>query len=313
LKVIESRGLGKGFSKVVALDGLSFGVESGAITGLIGPNGAGKTTAIKIMLGLLRPDEGSVLVFGERPWGNPRVAERVGVVLEKPHFPFSMKVEDYLTRVARMHGYPSSKALDDLRRVGLDQARDRRIGKLSAGMLQKFALVHALMNEPELVIADEPTSNLDPQVRNEVLGLIVSLNKERGATFLISSHLLPELSRVCDTAVIISKGRMVGSGNLQDLYRSFGAEVARVTTDSPGVLAEAIRSLAYVVSVEVSGENLVVETSQDAAEGQLYLDIPRLAAQVHARLYGIESKNASLEELFRKAVSSDQEKGGKAA
>ncbi|MGD0396151.1 MAG: ABC transporter ATP-binding protein [Nitrososphaerales archaeon] len=313
MKVIESRGIGKGFSNVVALDGLSFGVENGAITGLIGPNGAGKTTAIKIMLGLLRPDKGSVLVFGERPWSNRRVAERVGVVLEKPHFPFGMKVEDYLSRIARMHGYPSSKALDDLKRVGLAEVRDRRIGKLSAGMLQKFSLVHALINEPELVIADEPTSNLDPQVRNEVLGLIVSLNKEKGTTFLISSHVLPELSRVCDTAVIISKGKLVGSGNLQDLYRSFGAEVARITTDSPGNLAEAIRSLAYVISVEVSGENLVVETNQDAAEGQIYVDVPRLAAQVHARLYGIESKNASLEELFKKAVSSDHAKGGEAA
>lgn len=317
MKVIESQGIGKAFSKlshaVVALDGLSFGVERGAITGLIGPNGAGKTTAIKIMLGLLRPDEGSVLVFGERPWGNPRVADRVGVVLERPHFPFGMKVEDYLSRIARMHGFPPSKALDDLKRVGLAGVRDRRIGNLSAGMLQKFALVHAMINEPELVIADEPTSNLDPQVRSEVLGLVVSLNKERGTTFLISSHLLPELSRVCDTAVIISKGKLVGSGNLQDLYRSFGAVVARVTTDSPINLAKAIRSLAYVVSVEVSGESLVVETNQEAAEGQLYFDVPRLATQTHARLYGIESKNASLEELFRKAVSSDVQKGGEAA
>ena len=312
MKVIESRGLGKNFSKVVALDGLSFAVEKGAIAGLIGPNGAGKTTAIKILLGLLRPDEGSVQLFGERPWGNPQVAERVGAVFEKPHFPYGMKVEDYLTRIARMHGYPPSKALNDLKRVGLGPDRDRRIGKLSAGMLQKFALIHALINEPELVIADEPTSNLDPQVRNEVLGLIVSLNKETGTTFLISSHLLPELSRVCDTAVIISKGRMVGSGNLQDLYRNFGADVVRVTTDSPGNLAEGIKSLAYVVSVEMSGESLVVETKQDAPEGQLYLDVPKLAAQVHAKLYGIESKNASLEELFRKAVSTDQGKRGEA-
>ena len=212
-----------------------------------------------------------------------------------------------------MHGYPSSKALEDLRQVGLDSAKDRRIGKLSAGMLQKFALVHALINEPELVVADEPTSNLDPQVRNEVLGLIVSLNKERGTTFLISSHLLPELSRVCDTAVIISKGKMVGSGNLQALYRSFRAEVARVTTDSPSTLAEAIRSLTYVVSVEVSGENLIVETREDAAEDQLYFDIPKLAAQIHAKLYGIESKSASLEELFRKAVTSDPKGEGEAA
>jgi ABC-2 type transport system ATP-binding protein len=313
VKVIESQGLGKAFSRVVALDDLSFGVEQGAITGLIGPNGAGKTTAIKVMLGLLRPDEGSILVFGERPWGNPQVLRQVGVILEKPHFPTGMKVEDYLSRIARMHGYPASKASDDLRQMGLYEFRRRAIGKLSAGELQRFALVHAMINEPEVVIADEPTSNLDPQVRGEVLSLIVSLNKERGTTFLISSHLLPELSRVCDTAVIISKGKLVGSGNLQDLYRSFGAEVVRVTTDSPSNLAEALRSLPYVTSVEVTGESLVVETMQGASEGQLYFDVPKLAAQVHARLYGIESKNASLEELFRKAVSAGGSTGGNSA
>lgn len=295
---------------MVALNGLSFGVERGAITGLIGPNGAGKTTAIKIILGLLRPDEGSIIVFGERPWSNPDVLRRVGVVLEKPHFPSGMKVEDYLSRIAKMHGFPASKAVEDLEEVGLGDVRERAIGKLSAGMLQKFALVHALINEPEVVIADEPTSNLDPRVRSEVLGLIVSLNKEKGTTFLISSHLLPELSRVCDTAVIISKGKLVGSGNLQDLYQRFGAAVVRVTTDSPTSLAEAVRSLAYVSSVEVMGESLVVETKEGTEENQLYIDVPRLAAQVHAKLYGIESKNASLEELFRKAVSSDNPNGG---
>jgi ABC-2 type transport system ATP-binding protein len=238
--------------------------------------------------------------------------KRVGVVLEKPHFPSGMKVEDYLSRIAKMHGYPGSKAGEDLEKVGLGNVRGRAIGKLSAGMLQKFALAHALINEPEVVIADEPTSNLDPRVRNEVLGLIVSLNKDKGTTFLISSHLLPELSRVCDTAVIISRGKLVGSGNLQDLYLRFGATVVRVATDSPGPLAEAVRSLAYVASVEVAGESMVVETKEGTAEDQLYFDVPKLAAQFHAKLYGIESKNASMEELFRKAISSDNPNGGEA-
>ena len=225
-------------------------------------------------------------------------------------FPQGMKVADYLSRIARMYGYPETKALDDLKRVGLDSAIDRQIGKLSAGMLQKFALVHALMNEPELVIADEPTSNLNPQVRNEVLDLIVSLNQERGTTFLISSHLLPELSRICDTAAIIRNGKIVGSGNLQDLYKSFRADVVRVTTDRSPELAERIRSLVYVVSVEVSGENILVETNREAPEGVLYRDVPKLAQEVGARLYGIESKSASLEELFRRAVSSEPGKDG---
>ena len=310
MKVVENSGLVKYFSGMPALDGVSFGIESGEITGLIGPNGAGKTTAIKVMLGLLRPESGTSLLFGEDPWSNPRVSSRIGVVAEKPHFPSGMKVGDYLSRVARIYGQPTARAKEDLGRVGLGDVSDKKIGKLSAGMLQKFALVHALINDPDLVLADEPTSNLDPQVRSEVLSLVVSLCKEKGTTFLISSHLLPELSKVCKNAVVISRGKIVASGNLDDLYRGFAADAVRVSTDKPDELASLIRALPYVISVVRAGDDVVVKPSPDSPGDQLYTDVPRLAGQANARLFGIESKNASLEELFRSAVSSDKPKGG---
>ncbi|MGP8124832.1 MAG: ABC transporter ATP-binding protein [Nitrososphaerales archaeon] len=306
MDVVETAALVKRFSKVTALDGVSFGVGDGAVTGLIGPNGSGKTTTIKVILGLLRPDEGEARLFGEDPWDNPRALKRVGVIQEKPRFPQNIKVRDYLSRVARMHGHPSSRADELLRAEGLVDCRDRAVGKLSAGMLQRFALAHALIDDPEVVVADEPTSNLDPQARGEVLRRILELNKEGRITFLISSHLLPELSRVCDTAVIMRAGRIVASGELEKLYETFRSEVVRVTTDKPGDLAERIRELKYVVGLEVSGENIVVEAQKGSGD-RLYDDVPGLARQVGARLYGVESKNASLEELFRRATSPDGE------
>ncbi len=300
--VIETRGLTKRFSNFTALKDISFQVRAGAITGLIGPNGAGKTTTIKVLLGLLRPDSGSVKVFGEGPWDNPRTMGRIGIIQEKPSFPKSMKAGDYLERVARMRGFPEENAADVLEKEGLSSVADRSIGKLSAGMTQRFALAHALIHNPELVIADEPTSNLDPQARGDVLNSIIRLNKEDGITFLISSHLLQELSRVCDTAAIVTEGRVAAYGNLQDLYQTFRSTAARITTNKPVELAEKIRSLGYVVKVGVSGENLLVETTTGTT-AQLYRDVPTIADDVGAELYGIESKSASLEELFRRATS----------
>jgi ABC-2 type transport system ATP-binding protein len=287
----------------MALREISFSVKRGAITGLIGPNGAGKTTTIKVILGLLRPDAGEVKVLEKNPWNNPKVMERIGVVQEKPNFPKSMKIGDYLQRVARMRGVPETRAIELLKNEGLGAALDRSAGKLSAGMTQRFALVHALIHDPDIVVADEPTSNLDPQARAEVLDSITRLNREKQITFLISSHLLPELSRVCDTAAIMSNGQVVASGNLQQLYGTFKSQAARITTNKATELGTKIKYLEYVVRVEISGDNIVVETKEGLVS-RLYKDVPQVADDVGAELYGIESKGASLEELFRKTVSS---------
>jgi len=300
--VIETQGLSKQFSRFSALKDISFRVQAGAITGLIGPNGAGKTTTIKVLLGLLRPDSGLVRVFGESPWNNPSIMRRIGVVQEKPTFPKNMKARNYLERIARMRGFPERNATQVLEAEGLSSAADRDIGKFSAGMTQRFALAHALIHNPELVIADEPTSNLDPRARGDVLNSITRLNKEKGITFLISSHLLQELSRVCDTAAIITEGRVAACGNLQDLYEAFRSTAARVTTNKPPALAEKIRSLNYVTKVGVSGENLLVEAAPGTT-ARLFRDVPQMADDIGAELYGIESKSASLEELFRRATN----------
>ena len=270
--------------------------------GLIGPNGAGKTTTIKLLLGLLRPNTGQVLAFGENPWNNPRVLKRIGVVQEKPKFPLNVPTLHYLSLVAGMYGRSLETASSALRDMGLQDAFQTPIGKLSAGMIQRFALAHALIHDPEIVIADEPTSNLDPQARTEVLDLIIRTNKQRGTTFLISSHLLAELSRVCETVSIIYRGKTVATGSLNELYQNFRTDVVRVNTNKPAELAEKIKKLPYVVLVEVAGDNISIRT-ESRRGNLLYQDVLTLAGQIDALLNGIESKGASLEELFRKITS----------
>ena len=301
MSVASIRDLSKSYGSFLAVDGLSLEIEEGAVMGLIGPNGAGKTTTIKVLLGLLRPDSGEAEVFGENPWDNPRIRGKVGTVHERSSFPQHQKVLGYLEGVCRIYGVPESSATEALQMVDLGDVPDRKVGELSAGMLQKFAIAHAIVHGPEFLVADEPTSNLDPRARNELLELIGRLNRESGTTFLISSHILPELSRICRSVAIISRGRLWAQGEVDELWSRFGAGVTRVSTDKPDLLAERVRVLEYVkrVGVDATGITIHVAAGND---GDLYEDVLRLAREVGARITGIETGTSSLEELFRKAT-----------
>ena len=305
-ELIVAENLHKCYGKVVAVKGLNLKVDEGSIMGLIGPNGAGKTTTIKIILGLLRPDEGKVAVFGENPWDNPKIREKIGVIYEKAYFPSHHKVLDYLKRTCRIFGVPESRAREVLELVDLD-AYEREIKGLSAGMLQKFAIAHALVHNPKLIIADEPASNLDPEARNSLLELILRLHKEEDVTFLISSHILPELSRVCDSVAIIDKGRVLASGKLVELFEKYSAKAIRITTDKPEAFAEELRKLSYVkrLSIDSKGVSLI---AAEGTESNIYEDAPKIAKKISAVIMGIELGTASLEQLYYKVVSEKEMK-----
>jgi len=302
MALVTAENLAKSYGRVRAVNGLSLKIDEGSISGLIGPNGAGKTTTIKMILGLLRPDGGMVQTFGENPWDNPEIRKLMGVVYEKALFPSHQKALDYLQRVCRIYGVPESRALEVLRMVQLEYARDRPIKGLSAGMLQKFAIAHAMINHPQLVIADEMTSNLDPQARSSLLDLVLQLRKDEKVTFLLSSHILPELSRVCDSVSIINWGKVLASGNVNELYARYSAGTVRITTDKPDALAVELRKLPYVKGVQLDYRSVAVQV-QPEDQDKLYEDSPRLARAISAKIQGIETGSASLEELYNMVVT----------
>lgn len=304
--VIECRGLVKRFGLVWALRGLDLAVPRGRVFGLIGPNGAGKTTTIRICLGLLRPDAGEARLFGEDPWNNPAARARVGVLHEHMAFPAFLRVARFLEHVARIYGVgePRKAALEALELVGLKEAADRRISALSAGMRQRLGIAQALIHRPELVITDEPTANLDPLGRAELLDLIARLHREEGVSFLISSHILPELARVCDSIALIHQGRVFLTGRLDELMAKFG-RVFRISSSDPRALLERIKDLPYVRDAHISGPDLLVEV-EEGSETAFYADATAIARELGVELHGIESKVATLEDLFRRVV----ERGG---
>lgn len=305
MTLIMAENLVKRYGRVTAVDGLSLTLDEGSVTGLIGPNGAGKTTTIKIILGLLKPDGGKVEVFGQDPWDNPKIRTLIGVVHEKAFFPSHQKTVDYLRRTCRIFGAPESRAIEVLKLVDLQDASDRAIRALSAGMLQKFAIAHALINYPQLVIADEMTANLDPQARSALLDLVLRLNRDEKITFLLSSHILPELSRVCDSVAIINRGKVWAFGKLNELYEKYGAGIIRISTDEPEALAEEIKEVSYVEKLETDFRGISVRVVQGKEE-EFYEDVSKIARKVKAKIHGIETGSASLEELYRLVVGTNK-------
>ncbi len=243
---LETRGLAKTFAGPFgrrgpqALRGVDLEVPRGTAFGLIGLNGAGKTTFIKALLGVLRPSGGEVRVLGGSP-DDPAVRRRIGYLPERLHLPSSLKPSQFLASVARLKGLSPEPAMLQaaVARVGLAEAAPRAIGGFSKGMKQRLGLAAALLGAPELLVLDEPTDGIDPIGRMEVRQILAE-ERARGATLFLNSHLLSETERVCDRIGILSAGRLVREGPLDELCRASPRWTMRF---AQGASAEALSRL----------------------------------------------------------------------
>ena len=214
---------------------------------------------------------------------------------------------DYLEGVCRIFGVPESRAREVLGLVGLEDAYYRQIKVLSAGMLQRFAIAHAIIHEPKLIVADEMTANLDPQGRSSLLDLVASINRNEKTTFLLSSHILPELSRVCDSVAIINRGKVYAAGKLSELYEKYAAGIIRINVEKPEKLAARLEKLSYIKNMKTDTRGISVRTAKGEEEN-LYEDVAKLAKKAKTKILGIETGSASLEELYRLVVTNENKK-----
>ena len=205
--------------RVTAVRNISFEVRPGEVYGLLGPNGSGKSTTLKILLGLVTPNQGRAMIFGQdsRDYHSRR---DVGFLPENPYFYKFLTAAETLRfygKVCGMGGALLTKRIDELiHLVGLEDARDRRIGGFSKGMLQRIGLAQALIQDPRLVVLDEPTAGVDPAGSHQIRDLILDL-KKRGKTVLLTSHLLEQVQEICDRVGIMARGEMIREGALADL------------------------------------------------------------------------------------------------
>ena len=300
--VIEARGVTKRYGATTVLDGLDFSVGPG-ITALLGANGAGKTTFIRLALGLLQADEGTLTVAGIDPRRDgPRARERIGYAPEHHDLPLDLSAVDFVRHLAEMHGIPAreatNRASDLLWLVGLGEERLRPIGTFSTGQRQRVKLAAAVAHDPLLVLLDEPTDGLDPNQRDAMLALIRRVGTEFGMTVLLSSHLLEEVERICDQVVILSGGKAAAVGTLDELRGRQGGLVVELD-DGPDIIAQVTAALrALGMAVEPYERALLVSGTSGQADGFVALAVRDALADAGASLRRLQARRTTLEDVF---------------
>jgi ABC-type multidrug transport system ATPase subunit len=292
---ISTRGLRKTYRtrlgrKVVAVQGLDLDVPAGGVHGFLGPNGSGKTTSIRMLLGLVRADSGTMSVFGRPvPARLPEVVGRVGAIVEAPKFFPAFSGQKNLELLAEAIGVPRKRVGEVLEQTSLADRGEDRFRSYSLGMKQRLAIAATLLKEPDLLIFDEPTNGLDPAGIREIRETMRGLG-DQGKTVLVSSHILAEVEQVADTVSIIGHGRLLASGPVAEVIGGGTATAVKVAVGNHEVATRILTAAGLIVRAD--GNHLLVDGAVDPS------DITRRLA--HAELYVSEliPVRADLETVF---------------
>jgi ABC-2 type transport system ATP-binding protein len=291
-----------------ALDALTLDVGAGEVFGFLGPNGAGKTTTLKLLMQLVFPSSGRAEILG-RPLGDLEMKRRVGYLPENPYFYDYLTAEELLAYFAGLFGYSAadrkaraSRLLDE---VGIGRERRLQLRKFSKGMLQRVGIAQALINDPELVILDEPMSGLDPLGRRDVRSLILKL-RDRGTSVFFSSHVLSDAEALCSRVAILAKGRLVSSGRLSDIlaFHAHGWELIVAGIDDGRIAAFAPRVRR---TVQIGPGRFQLELPADHPPERLLSELTATGAQ----LVSLNPIRATLEDFFVEQVGHQSDGAGR--
>lgn len=303
MSVASIRNLTVQYGSFVALNDFSVDIPEGA-TGLLGPNGAGKTTLLKTLLGFLPPTSGGGEVVGCSIQESPReIRQRIGLMPEQDcHIP-GMSAVQFVAYAGELAGMPSDQALrrahEVLEYCGLGEARYRNVETYSTGMKQRIKLAQALVHGPKLLLLDEPTNGLDPAGREDMLALIKSVSHGKGVNVLVSSHLLPDIERVCDRVIVVLQGRLRAEGTIQDLKRIEGQPIDVELKDETPEFAAAVESRGGKIVQQHGHWYRVLGSGIPMEVGKLALAAAR---EAKTQVRGFHIAERSLEDAFLEAV-----------
>jgi len=294
--LLAARDLRKSYGGVIALDGIDFEVNEG-VTGLLGANGAGKSTAIKLFLGLINPTSGSAEVLGEDAASSVEIRARLGYMPEHDCLPGNVAAAEFLTHMAELSGLPPayarSRAADTLRHVGLFEERYRPMGGYSTGMKQRVKLAQTLVHDPVLVLLDEPTAGLDPGGREEMLTLIRRTGQEFGISLMLSSHLMGDIERTCDSIIVLDAGKVVEQGAVTS-FTEETESIAIEVDENREQLIEALKERG--ITPLIDGSALVIE----GVIGDQYDLIRDALVAANAPLRRMAPRRHELTEIFER-------------
>jgi ABC-2 type transport system ATP-binding protein len=289
---VELRGLVKRYGDLVAVDNVDLTVEAGDVYGYLGPNGAGKTTSLRMMLGLIRPDAGTIRVFGQDPQVTVRALDHVAGFVEAPTFYPYLTGRRNLDLLAAFDGGEARSRIDDaLATVELADRAGDRVGGYSHGMRQRLGIAAALLRAPRLLLLDEPATGLDPAGMRDMRRLVRRLADE-GMTVLLSSHLMTEVEELCNKVAIVRRGAIVYEGDLAELRQSSGTSYRLRTTDDTRALA-VCEAQAGVSETRRDGGGVRFAAAEEAVG-----PLSRALVEAGALILSLAPETATLEDMF---------------
>lgn len=292
------------YGQVIGLNDVTCTVGAG-VTALLGMNGAGKSTMMRLITGQLRPTTGDVLVYGEAPFANPDVYRHLGYCPEIDNFYEHMTGRRFVYHLARLNGFDHGKAKrrteEVIEAVGMTDRCDRKIAGYSKGMRQRIKLAQAMLNDPDIILLDEPLNGLDPVARREYIDLLHRL-AEGGKTILVSSHILHEVEQMTRSILLLHRGRLLASGDLKvirELLDKYPHRV-RIETSQHRELAQHLLGLPYVISVQVTRDGLELQTREP---NQFYDALTSILLETGLQVRQYKSPDNNLESIFRYLVN----------
>lgn len=294
VSVVNIEGVTKKFNNNTVVDNLNLEIQSGSIFGLLGPNGAGKTTIMRMILGLVRADGGSIKVFGkDMSLNREEILREVGCMIESASFYGNLSAFENLKIVCMMKDINIDKIETTLKLVGLDKCGDKKVSKFSLGMKQRLGIAMAIIGEPKLIILDEPVNGLDPAGIHEIRTLIKSLAEDLNITIFISSHILSEIELIADEVGIIKDGKIIYKGKLQKLLESQESSIEVSVSDKKKTI-EYFES--QNIEVKDKGSKLVISGDYSVE----YISKVLMGQEI--KIFSISNQNNSLEDIYLKMV-----------
>jgi ABC-2 type transport system ATP-binding protein len=288
--ILTIENLTKKFGNLTAVDNISFRIEKGNVYGILGPNGSGKSTTLGIVLNVVNKTSGSFHWFDGKDTTN-NALKKVGAIIERPNFYPYMTANQNLELVCKIKGVSKSKIEEKLKLVELSNRKHSKFSSFSLGMKQRLAIASALLNDPEILILDEPTNGLDPQGIHQIREIIKTIASQ-GTTILLASHLLDEVEKVCSHVVILQKGKTLYTGSVAGMNASHGFFI--VKSDDMLMLKTALEDHNSIASLKPDGENIIA-----------FLNEPMEAAEINKYLFDrgiilsyLLKRKESLEEQF---------------
>ena len=296
--MIEANGLTKDYGDKRAVDGLTFTVQPGIVTGFLGPNGSGKSTTMRLILGLDRPTAGTVTVNGKRYRDFPAPLHEVGALLEARAVHTGRSAYNHLLALAQTHGVPRSRVDELMDRVGLHEVARKRVGKFSLGMGQRLGIAAAMLADPQILILDEPANGLDPEGIQWIRNTLKELAAE-GRTVFVSSHVMSEMALTAEHLIVIGRGRLIADLGVDEFLRGASKKAVLVRSPQAAALRDALL-----------GPDVTVEAADDGALHVAGLTAEQVGEAAAARgivLHELTPQLASLEEAFMDVTRSDVE------